>query len=257
MLCSRGRCIAGSPPGRRQVVAAAGSCPSVTALSTRSAARSPGRAHQGLHSCADYTEKFIRVNAQGANLQAGIEHFGGARRTWRLGCNRPAFQLPAPNPFGAGRTGNRFNPCAAPATVGEDGRMTAPLPVANLPGLGPVCTEAGGKAMRLVSRARIPASEAIAKETDVPVRLPGHLQSDLIGDEVQPLRLQMTATQQPQDWPATTPSRNERSGFPHPQPPPGRGTKGEGRWAMSPIRQSEAGDRPMSRSAAINAGIKR
>ena len=33
-----------------------------------------------------------------------------------------------------------------------------------------------------------------AKETDVPVRLPGHLQSDLIGDEVQPLRLQMTAT---------------------------------------------------------------
>lgn len=39
--------------------------------------------------------------------------------------------------------------------------MTAPLSVADLPGLGPPGTEAGGKAMRLVSRARIPASEAI------------------------------------------------------------------------------------------------
>ena len=47
-----------------------------------------------------------------------------------------------------------------------------------------------------------------ARETDVPVRLPGHLQSDLIGDEVQPLRLQMTATQHPQDWPATTQPRH-------------------------------------------------
>lgn len=39
--------------------------------------------------------------------------------------------------------------------------MTAPLSVADLPGLGPPGTEAGGKAMRLASRARIPASEAI------------------------------------------------------------------------------------------------